>query len=673
MVRRSGILCNARFSTSCMFLLAIASAAVFGSGRTGPSDGEIAAMVDAVKAADHPGQDTVVVLDRTDVDVADTGLSRMAFFHIVKVLTPEGATSEMTRTFDYDPKSSDVRVAGIRVWRDGKAGDVDLSGVADIPAPAAAIYWGNRGKVVQLPRLKAGDAVEVRYERKGFVLALLGGEVEGGDERFIPPMRGQFFDIVPFYSTRPVMEKTYTVRVGRGKPLQFKFFNGEAEVETRMDGDSLVYRWTQRKIAPLKKESQMPSPDDVAPKLIVTTTATWNDKSAWFYRVNEDYGSFAVTPEVREKVRELLSGVGGDDAKIAALTHWVADNIRYSGISMGKGEGYTLHTGEMTFRDRCGVCKDKAGMLVTMLRAAGYESHPAMTMAGSRIEDIPSDQFNHCVTLVKRADGRYQLLDPTWVPASRELWSSLEQEQQYLMGVPETAGLMTTEYSDPSLHVLSYRSEVAVGPDGDATVDLSIESEGQGDAAIRRNLMRNPRCRMDAYFQGAMGILHPGAAVTKLEYVNPDDLSRPMTVRLTANLPRYAQVSGSRMWFSSPALAQFLADGATAPFLNFKVDKAERKFPFVGRCTGIYRWAETVRLPEGFRVAAPPAEVRITGDAADYSRKVGVEGGVMKIDQELVLKKRVFPAAWYENLKKATDAMLAERKRVFAAEKEVLQ
>ena len=43
--------------------------------------------------------------------------------------------------------------------------------------------------------------------------------------------------------------------------------------------------------------------------------------------------------------------------KNAVLTHWVADNIRYAGISMGKGEGYTLHDTKMNYTDRCGVCK----------------------------------------------------------------------------------------------------------------------------------------------------------------------------------------------------------------------------------------------------------------------------------------------------------------------------
>ena len=94
---------------------------------------------------------------------------------------------------------------------------------------------------------------------------------------------------------------------------------------------------------------------DVAPKLMLSSTEKWEDKSLWFYGVNEDYGSFEPTPEAQKKVDELLKGVKDNMQKISILTHWVADNMRYSGIPMGKGEGYTLHNTKMNFTDRCGV------------------------------------------------------------------------------------------------------------------------------------------------------------------------------------------------------------------------------------------------------------------------------------------------------------------------------
>lgn len=139
-------------------------------------------------------------------------------------------------------------------------------------------------------------------------------------------------------------------------------------------------------MVPFAKEPNMVDLFDAAPKLMMSSTPQWKDKSLWFNKVNEDYGSFAPLPEAQKKVDELVKGKNTEMEKIAVLTHWVADNIRYSGISMGKGEGFTLHNTKMNYTDRCGVCKDIAGTLISFLRMAGFEAYPAMTMAGSRVE-----------------------------------------------------------------------------------------------------------------------------------------------------------------------------------------------------------------------------------------------------------------------------------------------
>jgi hypothetical protein len=127
---------------------------------------------------------------------------------------------------------------------------------------------------------------------------------------------------------------------------------------------------------------------------------------------------FAANP--RSSLVAITRGLDSDEEKVAALLHWVAQNIRYFGLTMGKGEGYTLHPGTMTFRDRAGVCKDIAGMLVTMLRAAGYEAYGAMTMAGARVEEIPADQFNHCVVALKKPDGAWGCWTPPGSPRPAE-------------------------------------------------------------------------------------------------------------------------------------------------------------------------------------------------------------------------------------------------------------
>ncbi|GAI77872.1 unnamed protein product, partial [marine sediment metagenome] len=133
-----------------------------------------------------------------------------------------------------------------------------------------------------------------------------------------------------------------------------------------------------------------------------------------------------------------------------------------------------------------GVCKDKAGMLVTMLRSAGFEAYACMTMAGSRIDYIAADQFNHSVTIVRLSDGKLHLLDPTWVPFVRELWSSAEQQQNYLPGLPQGSDLLKTPVSPPQNHFIRIKANSDLQINGTLTGEISVQAEGQSDARLRR-------------------------------------------------------------------------------------------------------------------------------------------------------------------------------------------
>lgn len=77
---------------------------------------------------------------------------------------------------------------------------------------------------------------------------------------------------------------------------------------------------------------------------MMSSTPRWEDKSLWFHDLNEAYGSFDALPEAQQKVNELIKGKKTEMEKIAVLTHWVADNIRYAGISMGEGRALRFTT-----------------------------------------------------------------------------------------------------------------------------------------------------------------------------------------------------------------------------------------------------------------------------------------------------------------------------------------
>jgi len=123
---------------------------------------------------EYPQADYLVVLDETFVDVQETGLSYNNIHKIYKVLNAQGAKELSKLIFDYDPLSAFVEIKEVKIFR--SSGAVDLIGqdrVYDYPAPARAIYWGARQKMVDIGRLEPGDGIEVSLFRKGFTYALL--------------------------------------------------------------------------------------------------------------------------------------------------------------------------------------------------------------------------------------------------------------------------------------------------------------------------------------------------------------------------------------------------------------------------------------------------------------------------------------------------------------------
>jgi len=81
-------------------------------------------------------------------------------------------------------------------------------------------------------------------------------------------------------------------------------------------------------------------------------------------------------------------------------------------------------------------------------------------------------------------NGQYKLLDPTWVPFLRELWSSAEQQQNYLMGVPEGADLGITPISPAENHYFKITAKTDIKKDGSMQGTVVLKAEGQSDGSL---------------------------------------------------------------------------------------------------------------------------------------------------------------------------------------------
>lgn len=611
---------------------------------------------EAAKGEAYAKFDCVALLDSTLVSVQPTGQGSFAVCKVIKVQTPKGAVANRVIKYDYDPLTAHAEFKRVTIHHaDGQMEEVDVKKTCDYAAPARAIYWGARQIMIEVGALKPGDIIDYEIAKKGFTYALLGA-VQEDESRFIPPMRGQFYDIVPFWSSDPTVRKVYKVSIPMEKEMQFQFYQGECTSAMRYEDGRKAYSFAMEDMMPFQREPNMVDLFDAAPKLMMSSTPHWKDKSLWFNKVNEDYGSFAPLPEAQKKVDELIKGKKTEMEKIAVLTHWVADNIRYAGISMGKGEGYTLHNTRMNYTDRCGVCKDIAGTLVSFLRMAGFEAYPAMTMAGSRVESIPADHFNHCVAVVKLSNGTYMPLDPTWVPFCRELWSSAEQQQNYLPGVPEGSDLCVTPVSDPENHYVRIQADNRLDANGTLWGTFTIRAEGQSDSNIRSIFTRGFQSQWRATMERQLLAVSPKAKLLSVDYgKNPKDYqAAPIRITFRYEIPDYAMKGEGEMLFK-PLVMNNLYNQVRS-YLRINTEVKERKYGFKDGCSRLVELDETIQLPSGYTLINESKEDAMQGTGADFEGSLSQNGNKVILHNRLALKKRVYEASDWNSFRNAVEA-----------------
>lgn len=659
------------YATGFLFALGIACALCIPVSCSAQTDDELWMLIDkAGSEEEHEVAAWLMVFDRTDVDVEETGLSHIRHHTLRKILTDAGTIEQAVHRFDYDPASNFIRIESVRIFRNNRTiEEVQVAAARDLFAPARMIYWGARMKLLGLPRLRVGDAIEIKTYKKGFEIAyldeekenpfmapdgsawsgmhlgLLSDEGNGNDEsKYIPPMKGHFYDVVIFASDYPILEKRYDLHLPAGKQIQFEVYNGTLYSSKRFDEEKTHYSWWLKDIPAMKREPRMAAVSDVATKVVLATVPSWEEKSRWFAAVHDTI--FFDNESIEEKVREITEGLSSDLDKVAALQHWAAQEIRYSGLSMGKGEGYTIHPGKMIFDERCGVCKDKAGMLITMMRTAGYEVYPALTMAGSRVEDLPADQFNHCVVAWRHKDGTYTMLDPTWVPYSTELFSSAEQEQNYVIGTPWGEDLMITPYSPPENHLLHVVSRAEIDRDGNLRGTIKLNATNYMDQRMRRYLGTHRMDDLKAFIEGWMSSVSDAAEVDNYIIGDPLNFDNPYELEISYRIPRFAHAVENWVDFTSPAW-NFVVGNNYLFSASTQIGPSEREHPLFIWFTQEVVCDEKIKLPKEFKPAVELKTIDESGEYASFSLTSTHKNGELSSKGIVLIKHRMIPPEKY--------------------------
>jgi hypothetical protein len=396
-------------------------------------------------------------------------------------------------------------------------------------------------------------------------------------------------------------------------------------------------------------------------------SSTWDGIAGWDWELVRD--RIKPTPEVEQMARDLTADLQDPDAKTRRLYEFVQQKVDYVQIYLGIG-GWQPHSSGDVLRHRYGDCKDKATLLIALLRSVGVRGYPVLIMTRDyRLidRDSPSPSFNHQIVAVPRDDG-YLFLDPTPedTPYGDLPW--MDQGVPALVVKEDGRGeLVTTPLFPPEKNRRHIRVVAHLKPTGDLEGTYEIQAWGVRRELLSDILAAKPSEREDA-IADLMSWFCPGAVLQGQEVKVPPDPQAPATAAIRFTVPRFTIRAGPREVIS-PYLVRFkgLTDVASYPkrhhpvlFWSLRSDTTEIR----------------LHLPPGRTVKKVPADRSLNGPGLSASTHFELvreqDHQVLVVRRSVTVSRREIPVEDYPALRSFVSSLVEEEANALTLESEAI-
>lgn len=619
--------------------------------------GALTAVAQRVTREQYPDADYVIVDDVTRNDYDTNGASLTLSETCLKVLTEKGKRENRTLSFGYDIAYGSVIVERVEIVKpDGAIVPVDIAAqsreMTDNSQMRMNIYNPN-SKILQVsvPALDIGDLLYYRARR-----------IE-----FKPRMPETWSDYSVFEATVPILHARQEVYGPTTLPLQHTLLkaavsNTVTAGRTTLDGTN-AYIWEVEHVPQAFPEPNMPAFHTVAQRLLLSTIPDWPTVSRWYDALCEPRLQ-ATTPAMTNAVMELIAGAATPRERLERVFHYVSQNIRYMGITTEDvAPGYEPHDVNITFANKYGVCRDKAALLVALLRIAGFKAYPVLIYVGPKKDaEVPQPYFNHAITAVEEADGSYTLMDST-DENTRELLPSYLCDCSYLVAKPEGDELRVSPIVPAEENMLVIDTDAALDPQGNLSARVALRFYGINDNAYRGLFSRQRKEERTQMFEGLVKRITPGATLDAV-VIRPED---PLDV--STNLSVELRYSARDVLVKGPhaLMMPSLWFGTALGVVNFVIGQTgleQRRYPFVTQFACGVREHITARVSPAVGAAlALPTYERTAASNLVWDVTMSATAGVLQAVSDFRIEAVEFSPAEYLQLKSTLKTIEFDRRK----------
>ncbi|HYH09319.1 MAG TPA: DUF3857 domain-containing protein [Thermoanaerobaculia bacterium] len=614
----------------------------------------ILAAAEQLRPADAE-EGVLVLLDETRVKFDESGRSTRVerlLYRVIEESAVEGWSSIETgwSPWYHERPQVDARV----IAKDGSIHRLDQKsfGTADA-SDSPDMFSDTRVLRGPLPAVAPGSVIEqtITYIDKNPLNSIFGGA--GVSERH------QFGRWVESRQSRLVIEWPATL------PLKLLNRTKPAIEPKRTEENGVTRVVFENGIMPGLEYSEwnLPSDQTVRSYVAWSTGQSWQDVAKRYaIIVDEKIGDGSAV----ERLTRAAVGNAKDKREIAArLLAAVERDIRYAGVEFGEGS-IVPRTPSETLKNKYGDCKDKATLLVAMLRKAGIPAHVALLRSGQGY-DVESDlpgfgYFDHVIVVT---DGP----DPIWIDPTDEFARAGElpdsdQDRLALIAHPDTTSLTRTPVSDSKRNRLIELREFKLAEDGKATIAEISDYTGSDERNMRRYYTETAQKQITQGMESYANDAYLATGTPKFTVGDTRDLTKPFRIRIdmteagrgvTANGEAAVGVFLSRMIGDLPA------DLRTPDDEDAKEPRKPRVHDYVFTKPYSLELHYKIEPPPGYVVRTMPENETVKLGTATLAKQYTLrDDGVLLADYTFDSGPRRITAAQYEELRAAASKLAGE-------------
>lgn len=598
---------------------------------------------------DYPDASAVFLHVQEGAELMDDGSVVTTRNKLIRVLSLRGRERYSNQSFLYNTDVEELELLkGVTTTKMGRVVEVEGDAINDV-TPAfledATIYSNVMSRVFSFPVAGSGSTMELQLR-----------------ENREPAPDGSFSGIEYMGAEDPILAAEFSVSYPDGSPepasVGFTGGLGQVTVEKTASPGEISYR--VEGVPALVEEEHMPPVNQLYPRVFYSSYGGWDEPAAFF--AGQFFPHVDTGGDVAARVAELTDGMTSEGDIVRAVFLDVATDVRNIHLALGLG-GYEPNDASQVLSNKYADTRDKAVLLISMLRAAGVSAYPALvsgTTGATFVESVPTlKQFSRILVALPDGDG-YGFLDPFMDDAAYGFVRWGRGNTALVVKDDGTGELVDVPGFDADENVARQHMVMVLEADGSASIRATGELSGYFDRKTRIDLKDATPSEEQKLFDAAANLVSPGATDESHSHSDLTDLSEPVSVLQNIQAEDFAVPQGDMMIVHLPVFPHNFAKTGVAPML------AERKYPFVFPCELTNKLEIKVNLPEGYEVVWAPEDMALSTDDASVAItcEVHEQQHSLTWTQSIVIHDREVTVEDYSAFKDMYDALSSPKSRL---------